>query len=74
MGLYVQAYAADLAVLVTGAEMIWIRGIAQKTINIAANWALEQQLQFSTKKTKIVAVHLQIKSKFKFLIYEWFKT
>ena len=33
----VHAYAADLAVLVTGADMLWIRGMAQKAINIAAN-------------------------------------
>ena len=53
-GFYVQAYADDLAVLVTGADMLWIRGMAQKAINIAANWALEQELQFSSKKTEIV--------------------
>ena len=41
--------------LVTGADMRWIRGMAQKAINIAANWALEQELQFSIKKkTEIV--------------------
>ena len=40
--------------LVTCADMFRIRGIAQKAINIAANWALEQELQFSSKKTKIV--------------------
>ena len=51
---YVQAYADDLAVLVTGADMLWIRGMAQKAINIAANWASEQELQFSSKKTEIV--------------------
>ena len=34
---YVQAYADDLAVLVTGADMLWIRGMAKKAINIAAN-------------------------------------
>ena len=27
---YVQACADDLAVLVTGADMLWIRGMAQK--------------------------------------------
>ena len=53
-GFYVQAYADDLAVLVTGADMLWIRGIAQKAINIAENCALEQELQFSCKKTEIV--------------------
>ena len=51
---YVQAYADDLAVLVTGADMLWIRGMAQKAINIAANWASEQELQFSSKKTETV--------------------
>ena len=40
--------------LVTGADMLWIRGMAQKAINIAANWVLEQELQFSSKKTEIV--------------------
>ena len=53
-GFYVQAYANDLAILVTGADMLWIRGMAQKAINIAANWASEQELQFSSKKTEIV--------------------
>ena len=40
--------------LVTGADMLWIRGMAQKAINIAANWASEQELEFSSKKTEIV--------------------
>ena len=53
-GFYVQAYADDLAVLVTGADMLWIRGMAQKARNIAENCALEQDLQFSCKKTEIV--------------------
>ena len=53
-GAYVQAHADDLAVLVTGADMLWIRGMAQKAITIVANWALEQELQFSSKKTEIV--------------------
>ena len=53
-GFYVQAYADDPAVLVTGADMLWIRGMAQKAINIAENCALEQELQFSCKKTEIV--------------------
>ena len=53
-GFYVQAYADDPAVLVTGAEMLWIRGMAQTAINIAENCALEQELQFSCKKTEIV--------------------
>ena len=53
-GFYVQANADDLAVLVTGAEMLWIRGMAQNATNIAVNWASEPELQFSSKKTKIV--------------------
>ena len=53
-GFYVQAHANGLAVLVFGANMLWIRGMAQKAINIAANWALEPELQFSRKKTEIV--------------------
>ena len=53
-GFYVQAYADNLAVLVTGADMLWIRGMAQKAINIATNWALDQELQFSSKKTEII--------------------
>ena len=51
---YVQAYADDLAVLVTAADMRWIRGVDQKAINIATNWGSKQELQFSSKKTKIV--------------------
>ena len=39
--------------LVTGADMLWITGMAQKAINIAENWASEQELQFSSKKTEI---------------------
>ena len=53
-GFFVQAYADDLAVLVTNADMLRIRDMAQKSINIAANWASEQELQFSSKKTEIV--------------------
>ena len=36
------------------APVLWIRNMAQKAINIVANWASEQELQFSCKKTKIV--------------------
>ena len=53
-GFYVQAYADDLAVLAPGADTFWTRGMAQKAINIAANWASEEELQFSSKKAKIV--------------------
>ena len=51
-GVYVQAYADDLEVLVTGADMLCIRGMAQKATHITANWASEQELQFSSKKTE----------------------
>ena len=51
-GVYVQAYADDLVVLVTGADMLCIRGMTQKATHIAANWASEQELQFSSKKTE----------------------
>ena len=37
--------------LVTGADMLWVRSKAQNAINIAAS---EQELQFSSKKTEIV--------------------
>ena len=53
-GFYVQAYADDLAVLVTGVDMLWIRDMAQKAINISTNWALGQELHFSSKKTEII--------------------
>ena len=45
-GFYVLVYADDLAVLVTVADMLWIRDMAQ-------NWASEQELQISSKKTEI---------------------
>ena len=34
--------------------MLWIKGRAQKALNIASNWAHSQELQFSIKKTEIV--------------------
>ena len=34
--------------------MLWIKGRAQKALNIASNWAHNQELQFSSKKTEIV--------------------
>jgi len=51
---HVQAYADDLAILFTGTNTIWIRGRAQKAINIAANWSFKQTLQFSSKKIEVV--------------------
>ena len=53
-GFYVQANPDDLTWLVTGVDMLWIGGMAQKALNIAANCASEKELQFSSKKTKIV--------------------
>ena len=53
-GFHVQAYADDVAILVTGTNMLWIKGRAQKALNIANNWAHNQELQFSSKKTEIV--------------------
>ena len=53
-GFHVQAYADDVAILVIGTNMLWIKGRAQKALNIASNWAFNQELQFSSKKTEIV--------------------
>ena len=54
-GFYVQTYANNLiGHCLTGADMLWIRGMAQKAIHIAASWASEQELQLSSKKTEIV--------------------
>ena len=53
-GFYVQAYADDLAVLIADADMLWIRGMTQKAINTAANWASKQELQLSCRKTEIM--------------------
>ena len=53
-GFHVQAYADDVAILVTGTNMLWIKGRAQKALNIASNWAHNQELLFSSKKTEIV--------------------
>ena len=48
----VQADADDVAILVTGTDMRWIKSRAQKALNIATNWASTQDLQFSGKKMK----------------------
>ena len=53
-GFHVQANADDAAILVAGTNMLWIKGRAQKALNIASNWAHNQELQFSSKKTEIV--------------------
>ena len=53
-GFHVQAYDDDVAILVTGTNMLWIKGSAQKALNIASNWAHNQKLQFSSKKTEII--------------------
>ena len=51
---HVQAYADDVAILVTGTNMLWIKGRTQKALNIASNWAHSQERQFTSKKTEIV--------------------
>ena len=48
-----QAYA-DHVILVTGTNMLQIKAKAQKALNIASNWAHNQELQFSSKKTEMV--------------------
>ena len=35
-------------------NMLWIKGRTQKALNIASNWAHNQELQFSSTKTEIV--------------------
>ena len=52
-GFYVQAYADDLAMLVTGADMVWIRGMARIAINIAANWASNKSYNLAARKPKL---------------------
>ena len=47
-------YADDVAILVYGTNMLWIKGRAIKALNIASSWAHNQELQFSSKKTEIV--------------------
>ena len=42
--------------------------MAQKAINAAANWASEQELQFSSKKTEIVLFTLKRNPDFGFLL------
>ena len=53
-GFYIQAFVDDLAALAAGADMLWIRRMDHKAINITANWASEQEQQFRIKKTEIV--------------------
>ena len=53
-GFHGQAYADDVAILVTGTNMLWVKGRAQKALNIASNWAHNQELQFSSEKTETV--------------------
>ena len=50
----VQAYADDVAILITGTNMLWIKVRAEKPLNIASSWAHNQELQFSSEKTEIV--------------------
>ena len=53
-GFHVQANADDVAILVTGTNMLWIKGRAQKAPSIASDWDHDQELQFRNKNTKIV--------------------
>ena len=52
--LYAQAYADDLAVLVASANVSQVRSMGQKAVNIAAEWAQKNALQFSSAKTEVV--------------------
>ena len=52
--IYAQAYADDLVVLVAGANALWVRGRAQRAINVALEWARNTELQFSSSKTEVV--------------------
>ena len=47
-GFHVQDYVDDVAILVTGTNMLWIKDRAQKAQK--SNWAHNQELQFSIKK------------------------
>ena len=53
-GFHEQVYADEVAILITGTSMLWIKGRAQKALNIASDWAHNQELPFSSKKTEIV--------------------
>ena len=53
IGFPVRAYADDAAILVTGTNMLWIKGRAQKALNIASNGAHNHELQFSRMKIEI---------------------
>ena len=53
-GFHVQAYANDGAIFITGTNMLWIKDRAQKALNTASNWAHNQEIQFSSKKTEMV--------------------
>ena len=50
---YVLAYADDLAVLVIGADMLWIRGMAQKAISNPANWLWNKSYHLAARKPKL---------------------
>ena len=72
-GFYVQAYADDLAVLVTGADMLWIRGMAQKAINIAENCVWNKSYSLAARKPRLYC-SLTNESRLGFLVNEWYKT
>ena len=51
-GFYVQAYADDQAVLVTGADMLWIRGMAQKAIKLLQTGLWIKSYSLAARKLK----------------------
>ena len=53
-GFYSQAYADDLALLISGSDARWVRSRAQRALDIAVEWARINELKFSSKKTEIV--------------------
>ena len=53
-GIYNQAYADDLALLIPSSSEVYLRCRAQQALNIATEWANINGLQFSEKKTEIV--------------------
>ena len=63
-GFHVQAYADDVAILVTDTVMLGIEGRAQKAVNIATNYASTQDIQFSSKMTETVLLTNKRKSVF----------
>jgi ribonuclease HI len=51
---FVQAYADDIVIYVSGIDLTVLRDLAQQAINIAENWARNNGLSFSASKTEAV--------------------